>query len=382
MGKKYALIVATVASMIEQFNMHNIRLLQEQGYTVHVAANFENGNTISNNRMEQLKRELVAKNVVFFHIDFSRNPFGFTKHIALFIELKKISKQYNYSIMHCHTPIGGVIARLVFAQTKATIVYTAHGFHFFKGGRALDWLLYYPMEYLCSYFTDILITINQEDYYLGERFLKARRVYKINGVGIEYEKIRKCDKDEKLLQIREVYNIPKDEIVLVSVGEVNINKNHITIVKALEASKLANVSYLIVGQGNQLSTVEGYIKSRGLDNKVRLLGYQKDIPQILNECDIFCFPSKREGLGLAALEAMAAGLPLLTSNSHGINDYSYHGKTGYKFNANDISGFAKGILLLLDKGKREKIGRYNIELAKKYDIVRVNKQMREIYSHL
>lgn len=382
MEKKYALIVASVASMIEQFNMHNICLLQEQGYEVHIATNFENGSTISDERIIQLKEELNSNNVKFFQIDFSRNVGNFISHKKAYSQLRRISELYNYSLMHCHSPIGGVLARLVFRNSSTKIIYTAHGFQFYKGGRVRDWVLFYPIEYIFSYFTDILITINNEDYALATTSMKAKKVFKVDGVGIEYSKIRASATRNKSSKIRHSLGLSEEEIILISVGELSVRKNHMIIIKALAMLDLPNLTYLIIGQGEQELVIKKYLEANNLCNKVLLLGYRKNIPQLLQESDIFCFPSKREGLGLAAIEAMAAGLPILTSNVNGINDYSISGETGYKYHFDDVEGFAEGICRLLDNETRQRIGEHNVHAAKKYDIAQVNQQMKAIYSQL
>lgn len=361
--------------MIEQFNMHNIRLLQEQGYTVHVAANFEKGNTISNERMVQLRKELAAQNVQFFQIDFSRNAFDIRGHAKAYSQLKKISKLYDYSIMHCHSPIGGVVARLVFRNTPTKVIYTAHGFHFFQGGKKLEWLLFYPVEYICSYFTDVLITINNEDYQVAKGKFHAKQVYKINGVGIELEKFisNRGDKEE----IRKQYHIKQDDFVLFSIGELSDRKNHIVILEALKEIEDPTIKYFIIGQGRNQEKLEQFISKNQLDKNVFLLGYQKRVDQILPMADLFCFPSKQEGLPVALMEAMATGLPCFVSDIRGNNELIDE-NGGVLHSPMDIEE-VQNKLKILKESNLEAMAMYNLEKIKEFSITEVATDMNEIY---
>lgn len=188
---KKALIIASVPSMIEQFNMNNIKILQELGYQVDVATNFQNSGTISEERTEEFKKELASINVKCYNVLFSRNPFSLS-NIKAYKEIKKIVQEDNhYDIIHMHSPIGGVCGRLackkIFGR-DLKVIYTAHGFHFYKGAPLLNWLLYYPIEKWLSKYTDILITINEEDYSIAKKKFKAKKIELVHGVGVDIEK--------------------------------------------------------------------------------------------------------------------------------------------------------------------------------------------------
>ena len=102
-----------------------------------------------------------------FSINIARSPFSL-KNLQGLKQLKNILANGNYQILHCHTPMGGVLGRLaalkLWKQGKLKVIYTAHGFHFYKGAPLVNWLLYYPMEKFLAHWTDVIITINEEDY--------------------------------------------------------------------------------------------------------------------------------------------------------------------------------------------------------------------------
>lgn len=374
---KKVLMLASVASMIDQFNMQNIAILQEQGYEVHVAANFEQGSTSSKERMEQFKKELKEKNILYFQIDFSRNVANIHQNMKAYKQIKKLLVNNKYEFIHCHSPIGGVCGRLAAKATNTKVIYTAHGFHFYKGAPKLNWMIYYPIEKVLSYITDVLITINQEDYKLAKEKMKSKKIFYIPGIGVDTDKWKgEMDSETKRIEI----GISKDSIMLLSVGELNKNKNHEVIIRALKNINRADIHYYIVGKGKLDNYLKGLVSSLNLNERVHFLGFRTDILSICKAADIFCFPSYREGLGIAAIEAMSSGLPLITSNVHGINDYSQNYITGFACNPSSVDEFQTSIETLIEnKELRDTMSKYNMKLASKFDVSVVNREMKRIY---
>ncbi|MCC5891813.1 glycosyltransferase family 4 protein [Exiguobacterium sp.] len=376
---KRMLMVASVVSMIESFNRDNIRLLQEMGYDVHVATNFEWGSMYSKDKIEQIRSDLTRQGVTLFQIDFERDIKKMNGHVRAYQQLKAIMTKQRYDFIHCHSPIGGVIGRLVSRQTHTPCMYTAHGFHFFKGSPSLNWMLYYPIERTLARFTDTIITINEEDYQRAQSF-KTSHTYRIPGIGVDTKRIEAVTIDRQ--SKRRKLGVDADtDFVLLSVGELNENKNHETIIRAIAALQEPTLRYWIAGTGAYRAQLERLVRELGLTGQVQLLGYRDDVIEVMKAADCFVFPSKREGLGMAALEAMAAGLPLITSNVHGINDYSIEGVTGYKRAPIDVAGFAKAIRTMqLDFDLSHQMGLHNSELVKAFDVGRSKEEMRRIYS--
>lgn len=376
---KKVLMLASVASMIDQFNMQNIAILQEQGYEVHVAANFEQGSTSSNERVEQFKKELKEKDISYFQIDFSRNVSNMPQNIKAYKQIKKLLKDNKYEFIHCHSPIGGVCGRLAAKVTNTKVIYTAHGFHFYKGSPKLNWIIYYPIEKVLSHITDVLITINKEDYELAKKSMKAKRVEYVPGVGVDTNKFDEViiDKNKK----RKELGLSKDNIVLLSVGELNKNKNHEVIIRALAKLNNPNIHYIIAGRGNLESYLDELSKELNIEKQVHLLGFRTDISELYSISDIFCFPSYREGLSVALMEAMASGLPVICSKIRGNIDLIIDKKGGYLCNSNMVQEYEKSISELINNiDKRKKISEYNLNFIKSYDEAIVNTNMDKIYS--
>lgn len=377
---KKALMLSSVASMIDQFNMENIKILKNLGYEVHVLANFSFGNTTSDERTKEFKEELENMGIKVYNVPIPRKITAIKEMISSYKKIKKVCSENNYDILHCHSPIGGVLARFAFKDFRkkgGKLIYTAHGFHFFKGAPIKNWIIFYPIEKFCSRYTDCLITINKEDYKRAKNF-KAKEVKYVPGIGIDTKKIKDIKKNRKILN---EFNI-KDEVVLVSVGELSNRKNHKVILKALEKVK-GNFKYIICGQGAKKEELIKLSKELNLQEKVEFLGYRQDVKEILKASDIFCFPSKQEGLPVALMEAMASGLPVICSDIRGNKDLIEDKKGGYLLKSYDMDEYSIKIQELIEnKVLREEMGNFNLEKIKNFDRKKVNTIMEEIYNEL
>jgi len=348
-----------------------IRLLLDEGHSVEIAAN-EN-----DEKVPACYREWGCQ---VHQIDASRSPVNLRNFKAV-SQIRRLAEQRKYDIVHCHTPVAALCTRIACRKSRKTgtkVFYTAHGFHFYKGAPLKNWLLYYPAEWLCSWITDDLITINQEDYERAKKHLHSKMTHYVPGVGVDIDKFSKPDvsREEKRIALK----IPLNAIVVTSVGELNANKNHIVIIRALSIKKDKNILYLIAGEGEQRTLLQNEINDRGLQNQVILLGNRRDIADLYHASDICAFPSIREGQGLAAIEGMAAGLPLLISDNRGTRGFIHDGENGIVCKYSDVSAFAGAIEFLAQNERiRADMGNRNKTLSKQFDIDIINSKMKEIY---
>lgn len=377
--KKKALVVTTVASTIDQFCMNDISILLDS-YDVQVAANFIKGNNTSKERINEFKSEIINNNIEINEVEFDRNPLSKSNLIA-YNKLKNIIGQNRFDLIHCHTPIAAMFSRLAArgARKKGTkVIYTAHGFHFYKGAPILNWLVYYPVEKWLARYTDTLITINKEDYERAKSKFKAKRVEYIPGVGIDLEKFNTVEIDRALK--RSQLGLPKDAFVVLSVGELNKNKNHEVVIRAIAKIDNPDIHYLICGQGQLDGYLRSLSKELGLENQVHLLGFRKDIPEVCKISDLFAFPSYREGLSVALMEAMANGLPVVCSRIRGNSDLIEDGKGGHLVEPVDVEGFAKYIKVLIEDSRlRREFGGFDLKKIENYSIENVLCEMEKIY---
>lgn len=371
--EKRVLILASVASMIGQFNRDNISLLQEMGYKVDVACNFKNGSTFSEESAKQLKKELIEQGVRCFHVDFSRSPVQIGKHVQCYRTVKRLMIENQYLFCHCHSPIGGAIARIAGHATKTKIIYTAHGFHFYKGASVLNWAIYYPIELLLSYWTNCLITINKEDYYRAKYKFHAKKTVYIPGVGIDSKRFQNLGISRE--QKRQELGLSKENIFILSVGELNKNKNHEVVVQALAGIKDRNIVYMIAGEGNQKEHLKTLAEENGVS--LRLLGFREDICALLEAADVFAFPSKREGLSVSVMEAMFMKKPVIASKIRGNTDLIKDGENGLLVHPNTVEAWEQGMHKMINT-----IGTYHLgekKRLKSLEKKNINEKMMQIY---
>ncbi|HGF7745432.1 TPA: glycosyltransferase, partial [Enterococcus faecium] len=313
-------------------------------------------------------------------VDFSRSLSNLGAIIKSYKQLKRISKK-KYDIVHCHSPIGGVLTRIIFRKLKTKVLYTAHGFHFYKDGPKINWLIFYPIEKFLSRYTDILLTINNDDTNIAKKF-HSREVIQIPGVGIDYKKIREISTSARNDRLIQKLNIKNDVPIFISVGELNDNKNHITAIKGLSKMEF-DFYYLIIGKGRNTEDLKKKVIQYELTDNVIFLGYQNNVFQYYALADASIFISKREGLGLAGLEAMAAGLPLISTYVGGIKDYTEDGETGFVFkDSKNVNQFVEALEKWINLSNSEKKAMSDNcrAVALNYDIEKVNNIMKKTYS--
>ena len=383
--KKKALCIASMASNLDNFNRNNVKILQALGYEVTLASNFHSSeDTNSKDKIDRFILEMKDENVNIVHVDFSRKIANIKGQVQSYKQVKNLLSQ-RFDLIHCHSPICAAITRICAHKYQKTgrtkVLYTAHGFHFYDGAPTKNWILFYPIEKLLSKYTDVLITINSEDYNRAMNSFYAKTTIQIPGVGIDLSKYKMSEQERERakIQIRKEIGIPLDSIIITSVGELNENKNQSVIIKALGKAKLDNVHYLIVGCGSKEKALKQLAIDLGLEQQVHLVGYRTDVNVIYNASDICAFTSIREGLGLAWIEGMASGLPLIISNNRGTREYVCS-NNGYMFKFNDIHGFSNAIKkLALDKSDRIKKGSQNQTDCLQFSSDNINKIMLDVY---
>lgn len=338
---KKVLLTATVQSHIAQFHRPLAKMLHEHGCEVHVAAR--------NNLAEKNGLKIDFADQVF-DVPFARSPFSL-QNVKAFLQIQKIIDAGHYDFVHTNTPAAGVFTRLaaVRARRKGTcVIYTAHGFHFYKGAPKKNWLLYYPVEKICAAFTDRLITITQEDYALASKRFKTN-VFHIHGVGANSSRFYVLSADEKQ-RVRKELHIPDDAKVIVNVGELLPNKNQKTAILAMKTvcQKYPTAQLFIAGNGPELEYLKKLAQQEKLENNVRFLGYTLNLNTYNNiaDCTVAC--SFREGLPMNVIEAMLCENAVVASNNRGHRELVEDGVTGFLVEPTDVQVFADRIIQVLD----------------------------------
>ena len=372
------LFVATVRSHIGQVHMPFIRELKARGVEVHAA--------FKDNSADKPGLDLSAIDKTF-EVPFERQPLR-PNNIKAYRELKKIIDGNGYDAVHCHTPMGAVITRLAAksARKKGTkVIYTAHGFHFFKGASIKNWMLFYPVEKYLSKYTDCLITINSEDCELAhKKKFRAGKIYKVHGVGVELDKFKAVDADEKA-RLRAEYGYDGDTFIMIYPADLSVRKNQPMLFDALQkiAEKNKNVKLLLPGQPIRLEEYKRMVSERGIADNVEFLGYRRDINNLVGLSDLSVASSFQEGLPINIIEAMAMGNAIVATDVRGNNDAVEDGVNGYLVPVGDSDLMAEKILELMnDREKLRTFGENGLDMVKDFSTENVNREMLTIYGNL
>ena len=371
--KKVLFVATVVKTHIMEFHIPYLRMFKEQGWETAVAAR---------NDYENPTDCVIPYCDTYYDIPFERNPLK-PGNMKAYKELKRVIDNGGYDIIHCHTPVGAMLTRFAAKQARKNgtkVFYTAHGFHFYKGAPAINWFLYYPVEKWLSRYTDVLITINKEDYERAKTF-SAGKVYYVPGVGIDLKKFQSSGKLHK--QKREwlcaEFGISKDAMILLSVGEVNKNKNHRVVIEALGKLKQDNIYYVICGRGPLQGEYKILVDQLNISKQVIFAGYRTDVADFYKAADVFVFPSFREGLPVSVMEAMASGLPVICSNIRGNTDLIENNVTGLIAN-NTPEGVAKAISAMQsNENLRASLASAALQKIRQFDLRDVESQMSKIY---
>jgi glycosyltransferase EpsD len=367
---KRILFCATVDYHFNAFHLPYMKWFKEQGWEVHVAASGE------------MVLPFVDKK---YNIPIQRSPLKI-KNILAYKKLKNIILNNDYKIIHCHTPMGGVLARLAARTTRkrnTKVIYTAHGFHFCKGAPLINWLLYYPIEKILSSLTDCLITINQEDYQIAKRKgFKAKEIKHVHGVGVNTDLYKPVDQLQ-IGKMRENFGYKSDDFLLFYAAEFNKNKNHQLLIDVIATIKkgIPNAKLLLAGDGPLLEECQQSAVRLGVQGMIHFLGYRTDIQELLKICNIAVASSLREGLPVNIMEAMASGLPIVATTNRGHRELVNNGVNGFIISPNDKHNFASKILdLFASQELSQQMSSENLKMIKGYSLEQVTLELSGIYS--
>lgn len=375
MNKKI-LYITNISNGVSSFSVSAVRAAKKLGYEFYLAGNFVGTSK------KKLEHDEYDYGIKIYQIDLSRSPYS-KKNFKAYKQIIELIESESIDYIHCNTPVGGLLGRLAGEKCKVKrIIYQVHGFHFFAGAPKKNWCLYYPIEKWLAKKTDAIITINEEDFKRASSFRLRNngQVYYVPGVGVDLgqfvidDEVRK----EKRLEL----DIQKEDIVLVSAGELNINKNNRVIIEALAKIKNDKVHYFICGQGELEKELRTLAENKGVKKQIHFLGYRTDMKELLLAADVFVMPSIREGLSRSIMEAMASGLPCLVSRIRGNCDLIIDNEGGYLCNPYSVDEFSDGINKLLLLETRCRFGIFNKTRVKKFSIDVVQDSLIKCYKNV
>ncbi|SEL32387.1 Glycosyltransferase involved in cell wall bisynthesis [Carnobacterium iners] len=371
---KKILLTATVLSHIAQFHKPLINMLKENDYEVHVAAR---DNLIEKNGLQLNEPDKI------YDISLDRSPLS-KNNITAFMQLNKILSNNHYDIIHCNTPMGGVITRLAaikYRKSGTKIFYTVHGFHFYKGAPMKNWIVFYPVEKFLSRYTDKLITISKEDYDFAKKNKFKTKIEHIHGVGVNSDKYF-SPSNEIIQKLRLETGYLMKDFICICTGELNDNKNQISLLRAVPAilKKIPNFKLILAGNGPKQIYLQGFISEMQLDNYVKMIGYVKDLEQYVMMSDIAVSSSLREGLGLNLIEAMLCAKPVIGSENRGHKELITHMVSGFLVSPTISEEYVEAIIKIYrNLDLKSNMGKNAIIYSQKYSKENVVKELQKIY---
>lgn len=362
-----------VSNIMRRMNEGNLVLfdtLLSQGHEVHVAANFNE--YIRNHNNDQW---------IIKHIDFIRNPLDL-RNITAIKQLYRLMKEENYDLVHCNTPVGGLLGRIAARLTGTKpVIYMAHGFHFYKGAPLLHHLIYKSAEKMLAKWTDGLVTINHEDFAAAKQFKlreNSGKVFYVPGVGVDTRKYASVEIIKE--DMKKSLGIPENALLVIMIGDLIKRKNYESGIKAMAQAANKQMHCIVCGKGPLEEPLKNLAQELGIADRVHFLGFRTDMPQLLKASDIFLFPTFQEGLPRALMEAMSAGLPVIVSNIRGNTDLVEPSEGGFLVSPTDIGKMASSLDALCESAElREKMSRINLEKVKDFDIQVIKDKMLHIY---
>ena len=364
------LFVASNYGHLAAFHIPFMELLKAKRYQVDAAALDLSGR----------KAEIEALGVNCWDIPFARSPYS-ANNIKAYHILRRLLRENYFDLIHVHTPVPAFLTRFMTRKLRqGPVLYTAHGFHFYRGAALVNQLIYYNAERLAASWTDGLIVINKEDFESGKKlgFEPNETLFHINGVGIDLSITESIDQTGS---IKAELNIPEHAAVITCIAELNPNKNHNYLLKAWRqlANKYNDVHLLVVGDGQLEKDLRNMVIECQIP-RVYFLGFRKDVPQILIETDIVTLVSKREGLPRCLMEAMAFGKPVVASDIRGSRDLVVNNKNGILVPLDNISKLVEALeKLIVNVSDREEMGRNGSQLIEKFSLKRILVDMSKIY---
>lgn len=361
-----------------RFLKEHVRVAKELGYEVHYASNF------NRKAYDYDEKEMADLGVICHQLDIEKSPLKVSANKKALKDLEEIIEKEKINIVDCHTPMGGALARMAGAKAanKPYVIYTAHGFHFYKGASPLHNLIYASAEKRLAKKTDALLTINKEDYEYALNHFELRQkknVFWLKGMGVDISHFTPDLRIEEINKKRSEILVPHDAFHIVTIAEINKNKNQKAVVEAIAGIEDENIYYSICGRGPYEKQLKMIISDNKLDKRVKIIGYRNDVKEILQTADVFAFPSKREGLGLAALEALACEVPLIVTDNRGTREYAKEGVNALVCNGSEAE-FKQAIMkLATDKELLKSLKSNCRESVKEFSIENVKKQISEIY---
>lgn len=356
---KKILFAASTLSHIENFHIPYLKYFKDNGFEVHIMGKKNNKSPIP----------YVDKVVP---INFEKNMFSFKNFISAF-KISKLIKKEKYSTISTHTILASFFTRLgimLSLKKHPLVINTVHGYLFDENSNFIKKVIMILAEKFVRPVTDTILVMNSTDYEIAKKYnLYKKNLYSINGMGINASKFPFSTEENKSY-LREKYNIPKDDFLLIYVAEFSKRKNQkflIDSIKSLISEGYDSIKLLLLGDGILLNDMKQYSKTLGIENNIIFKGYIKEVCDYYQISDICVSSSRIEGLPFNVMEAMSTGLPVIASKIKGHIDLVDPGENGFLYEYNNVNEFCNHVKILYnDRGLLNKMRISSHKLSKNY----------------
>jgi glycosyltransferase involved in cell wall biosynthesis len=322
-----------------------------------------------------------------WEVQWSRNPLDPRNLLNTPGKIREIVLQEQYDIIHVHTPVAAFVTRYALrnlrSQLGASLIYTAHGFHFYPGGNPVKNAAFLTLEKLAGDWTDYLVTINHED----EAAVKQHQLVPpascryMPGIGVNLNYYNpQMVSDSALVELRAELGISNDTPLLLSVAEFTPRKRHQDTIAAFAKLGRPEVHLAIAGSGPLMNQIQQLAVDLGVANRVHFLGRRGDIPVLMKAAIANILVSNQEGLPRSVMESLALELPTIGTKIRGTQGL-LAGGFGLLIDVGDVTGLTAAIAWILDRPEEAqamaKRGREHLAI---YDLPSIIKLHEELYA--
>ncbi|OKH53218.1 glycosyltransferase family 1 protein [Calothrix sp. HK-06] len=374
---KSILMVTTIPETLQAFILPFAKHFRTQGWRVDGMASkiFSNAQCLQN-------FDYV------WDVEWSRNPLDLQNLLLAPRVIQQVVQQEKYDIVHVHTPVAAFVTRYALRnipqlQHKPKVVYTAHGFHFYRGGKPLKNAIFLNLEKLAGRWTDYLVVINREDEEAAKhhKLVSPKRIYYMPGIGVDLKQYSSDSiSSSEVMQIREELGLAPQTQMLLSIAELILRKRPQDILKAFAHLNKSNTLLAFAGNGPLLNDMQQLAKELNVADKVRFLGLRKDIPILISAAVATVIASEQEGLPRCVMESMSMGVPVIGTEIRGTQDLLKDG-CGFLVKVGDVVSLSKAMAYVLNNPLEARIvGQRARERITQYDVNHITELHSALYA--
>lgn len=289
-----------------------------------------------------------------WEIEWSRNPLDIRNFIVAPKVIREVMAEGKYDIVHVHTPVAAFVSRYALndfrKQGKLKVIYTAHGFHFYRGGKPLKNTVFLNLERFAGSWTDYLVVINREDEEAAKRYriVPSERVRYMPGIGadIDYYNPNTVSQTE-LEKVRQELGITPENALFLSVAEFIPRKRHRDVILAFAKLGRSQVHLALAGNGRLMAEMQQLALDLKVEKRVHFLGERRDIPTLMRASVATLLASEQEGLPRCLMESLCLEIPAIGTDIRGIQDL-LEGGCGLLIEVGDVEKLAEAMAWILD----------------------------------